>query len=65
MAENIQKYLIKEDYPSIIVWNRTATRADSLKKLGATLADSVEDAVAKADIIFTSVPHSQVFSANN
>lgn len=55
MAENLQKHLAKEDYPALIVWNRTASRADPLKKLGAVVGESVEDAVSKADIIFTCV----------
>ena len=55
MSENLQKHLSKEGYPPLIVWNRTASRADSVKKLGAIVADSVEDAVTKSDIIFSCV----------
>jgi 3-hydroxyisobutyrate dehydrogenase-like beta-hydroxyacid dehydrogenase len=55
MAENLQKHLTKEGYPPLIVWNRTASRADPLKTHGAIVANSVEDAVSKAEIIFTSV----------
>jgi 3-hydroxyisobutyrate dehydrogenase-like beta-hydroxyacid dehydrogenase len=55
MSENLQKHLSKEEYPPLIVWNRTASRADSVKKLGAIVAESVEDAVTKSDIIFSCV----------
>jgi 3-hydroxyisobutyrate dehydrogenase-like beta-hydroxyacid dehydrogenase len=54
MSENLQKQLAKEGYP-LIVWNRTASRADPLKPHGALVAESVEDAVSKAEIIFTCV----------
>lgn len=55
MATNLQKYLSKEGYPPLIVFNRTASRADPLKSQGATVAESVEDAVTKSDIIFSCV----------
>ena len=55
MSENLQKHLSKEGYPALIVWNRTASRADSVKKLGAIVADSVEDAVTKSNIVFSCV----------
>ncbi len=35
MAENLQKRLSKEGYPPLIVYNRTASRADPLKTKGA------------------------------
>jgi 3-hydroxyisobutyrate dehydrogenase-like beta-hydroxyacid dehydrogenase len=55
MAKNLQKYLSKEGYPPLIVHNRTSSRADPLKSSGAIVADSVEDAVSKSDIIFSCV----------
>jgi 3-hydroxyisobutyrate dehydrogenase-like beta-hydroxyacid dehydrogenase len=55
MAENLQKYLTKEGYPPLTAWNRTASRADPLKTHGAIVANSVEDAVSKVEIIFISV----------
>ena len=55
MSDNIQKYLIKEGYPPLIVYNRTASKADPLKKYGVIVAESVEDAVSKSDIIFSCV----------
>jgi len=56
MADNIQKYLKKEQYPSLIVFNRTASRADPLKEHGVIVAKSIEEAVQKSDIIYTCVP---------
>jgi 3-hydroxyisobutyrate dehydrogenase-like beta-hydroxyacid dehydrogenase len=55
MATNLQKFLAKEGYPNLIVYNRTASRADSLKELGVTIANTVEEAVKKSEIIFTTV----------
>ena len=55
MAENLQKHLSKEGYPPLIVYNRTASRADPLKTQGAIVAESVKDAVSKSDIIFSCV----------
>jgi 3-hydroxyisobutyrate dehydrogenase-like beta-hydroxyacid dehydrogenase len=55
MATNLQKYLSKEGFPALIVYNRTASRADPLKELGVTVASSIEEAVNKSEIIFTTV----------
>ena len=55
MAANIQKFLAKEGYPPLIVWNRTPSRADPLKEHGVLVAKSLEEAVEKSDIIFTCV----------
>jgi 3-hydroxyisobutyrate dehydrogenase-like beta-hydroxyacid dehydrogenase len=55
MAANLQNYLSKESYPPLIVYNRTASRADPLKELGVMGAASVEDAVSEADIVFSCV----------
>jgi glutamyl-tRNA reductase len=55
MATNLQKHLAKEGYPPLIVWNRTASRADPLTPLGALVASSVENAVSKSDIVFSCV----------
>ena len=55
MAGNLQKHLSKEGYPSLIVYNRTASRADPLKSQGVIVANSVENAVSKSDIIFSCV----------
>jgi 3-hydroxyisobutyrate dehydrogenase-like beta-hydroxyacid dehydrogenase len=62
MSMNLQKYLSKEGYPALIVWNRTASRADPLKPLGATVASTVEEAVSKSDIIFSCVTSPPFFA---
>jgi 3-hydroxyisobutyrate dehydrogenase len=61
MATNLQKYLSNEGYPELIVYNRTASRAHPLKELGVTVASSIEEAVNKSDIIFTTVPTPSAF----
>lgn len=55
MAKNILQKA-KLDSP-VIVWNRTTSKAEDLSKEfgNSTVASSPEDAVAKADIVFTSV----------
>jgi 3-hydroxyisobutyrate dehydrogenase-like beta-hydroxyacid dehydrogenase len=55
MANNIQKFLQKESYPPLIVFNRTASRADEIKDSHVKVADTLEAAVGPADIIFTCV----------
>jgi len=46
--------LLKAGFP-LVVWNRTASRADSLVSAGARLAASVKEAAAAADILITIV----------
>lgn len=46
--------LLKAGY-SLIVWNRTTSRADSLVAAGATLAQSVREVAAAADVLITIV----------
>ncbi|CAD0024093.1 unnamed protein product [Aureobasidium pullulans] len=52
MAENLQKYLAKNDQ-SLIFNNRTMASGDSLKGLGASPASSFGELVTKSDVIFT------------
>ncbi|THW35195.1 3-hydroxyisobutyrate dehydrogenase [Aureobasidium pullulans] len=54
MAENLQKYLAKNDQ-SLIFNNRTMASGDSLKGLGASPASSFGELVTKSDVIFTMV----------
>jgi len=61
MADNLQKYLAKEGFPPLIVHNRTTSRANTLKQQGVIVAESVEDAVSKSDIIFSCVRWWSVF----
>jgi 3-hydroxyisobutyrate dehydrogenase len=46
--------LLKAGFP-LTVWNRTASRADSLVAAGARLADSPREAAAAADVLITIV----------
>lgn len=46
MAGHLQK-----KFPNIVVWNRTASRCDSLRDAGAEVASSPAAAAAKADVI--------------
>ena len=46
--------LLKAGFP-LVVWNRTASRADSLVAAGARLATSPKEAAAAADILITIV----------
>jgi 3-hydroxyisobutyrate dehydrogenase-like beta-hydroxyacid dehydrogenase len=46
--------LLKAGFP-LVVWNRTASRADSLAAAGARLAASPKEAAAAADILITMV----------
>ncbi|TIA39678.1 3-hydroxyisobutyrate dehydrogenase [Aureobasidium pullulans] len=54
MAENLQKYLAKNDQ-SLIFNNRTMASGDSLKGLGASPTSSFGELVTKSDVIFTMV----------
>jgi 3-hydroxyisobutyrate dehydrogenase-like beta-hydroxyacid dehydrogenase len=54
MAENLQKYLAKND-ESLIFNNRTMASGDNLKSLGATPAESFGELVKKSDVVFTMV----------
>src|SRR5262247_669568 len=46
--------LLKAGFP-LVVWNRTASRADSLVAAGARLAASPKEAAAAADVLITIV----------
>lgn len=50
MASNIQR----AGFP-LTVWNRSAEKAQTLKAAGATVAQTPKDAVAKADIVVSSL----------
>jgi len=54
MGRPIGHNLLKAGF-SLTVWNRTASRADSLRAAGATLAGSPQDAAATSDVLITIV----------
>ncbi|KAJ4166585.1 hypothetical protein NW765_007825 [Fusarium oxysporum] len=55
MATNLQKHLTSAGAPSLIYYNRTISRGDSLKSLGAQPAPSAKDLVGNCDTIFLSL----------
>ncbi|KAM5385081.1 hypothetical protein ACJA88_002928 [Fusarium oxysporum] len=55
MATNLQKHLTSTGAPSLIYYNRTISRGDSLKSLGAQPAPSAKDLVGNCDTIFLSL----------
>lgn len=59
MGSRMAANLIKAGY-QVNVWNRTASAADPLVKLGATLAQSVQTAIEGAEIIITMLSTPQV-----
>lgn len=54
MAENLQKYLSKNEQ-SLIFNNRTMSAGDNLKSLGASPVSSFGELVKKSDVVFTMV----------
>ena len=55
MSKNLQKYLSSISAPPLIYTNRTLSRGESLKELGAVPAETVGDVAKKSDIIFSCV----------
>jgi 3-hydroxyisobutyrate dehydrogenase-like beta-hydroxyacid dehydrogenase len=55
MSKNLQKYLSSINAPALIYTNRTLSRGDSLKSLGAVPAETATDVAKKSDIIFSCV----------
>ncbi|KAM0194781.1 hypothetical protein ACHAPA_009184 [Fusarium lateritium] len=55
MATNLQKHLSSKNDLNLIYYNRTITRGDPLKDLGAQPASTAKDLVTKSDIIFFSL----------
>jgi len=54
MGKPMGHNLLKAGFP-LVVWNRTAARANSLVAAGARLADSPQEAAAAADVLITIV----------
>ncbi|GKU20243.1 unnamed protein product [Fusarium langsethiae] len=55
MATNLQKHLISTGASNLIYFNRTISRGDPLKDIGARPASSARDLVANSDVIFMSL----------
>lgn len=54
MGASIVKHLLREDY-DVVVYTRTKAKAEPLVEAGARWADTVGQAVAQADVLFTMV----------
>ncbi|KAI0137103.1 6-phosphogluconate dehydrogenase [Xylariales sp. AK1849] len=63
MAKNLQKYLSSTDAPGLVYTNRTLSRGDSLKALGASPVDTVSEVAKRSDIIFSCVSNDAVLKS--
>ena len=54
MGKSMVSHLLKAGY-QVTVYNRTLSKAESLKEIGAKVSSTVEEAVMDADMIFTMV----------
>lgn len=52
MGSALAKQLIQRGH-EVVVWNRTPARCEPLKELGATMATTAEEAVARAGLVIT------------
>ncbi len=59
MGSALTRALLASGYP-VTVWNRTPSRAESLREAGATIALELEDAVAASDVTVMSVANQAV-----
>lgn len=55
MATNLQKYTIAQSLPPINYTNRTLSKGDSLKAMGATPYTTISELVQNSNIIFCSI----------
>ncbi|KAF4982097.1 hypothetical protein FZEAL_2203 [Fusarium zealandicum] len=55
MATNLQKHLVSLGAPSLLYFNRTISRGDSLKELGGQPSPTARELVANSDIVFMSL----------
>ncbi|KAK1540862.1 6-phosphogluconate dehydrogenase [Colletotrichum paranaense] len=60
MSTNLQKFLSSSGAPNLIYTNRTLSRGDSLKELGAIPAETVSEVAKKSEIIFSCVSNDAV-----
>ncbi|WQF78933.1 Putative 6-phosphogluconate dehydrogenase, NADP-binding, 6-phosphogluconate dehydrogenase, domain 2 [Colletotrichum destructivum] len=60
MSRNLQKFISSSGAPSLIYTNRTLSRGDSLKELGAIPAETVGEVARKSDVIFSCVSNDAV-----
>ncbi|KAG9306316.1 hypothetical protein G9A89_018199 [Geosiphon pyriformis] len=62
MALNLQNHLKENSRTPLVVYNRTASKAQALAEAGATVAHSLAEVVEKANIIFTSLANDQALT---
>ncbi|KAK4702317.1 hypothetical protein P7C70_g3902, partial [Phenoliferia sp. Uapishka_3] len=55
MATNLQKHLASRSLPPLLFTNRTLSRGDPLKALGASASSSPTDIFSKCDLIFSCI----------
>tara|TARA_R110002060_G_scaffold27289_6_gene37136 strand:+ start:144 stop:389 length:246 start_codon:yes stop_codon:yes gene_type:complete len=55
MSKNLQKYLASTSAPALLYTNRTLSRGESLKALGAVPFETVKEVASKSEIIFSCV----------
>lgn len=65
MSKNLQKHLSISAAPPLIFTNRTLSRGDSLKALGATPVKSVGDVAKMCDVIFSCVMFPYIFESKD
>lgn len=58
MSQNLQKFLSTSGAPPLVYTNRTLSRGEPLKKLGAIPAETVSEVAKRSDIIFSCVGES-------
>nr|CAG8506451.1 10937_t:CDS:2 [Entrophospora candida] len=64
MATNLQKYLAVNQFPNLLVYNRTYSKAQSLaESVGAIATQSLQDVAEQANIIFTCLLNDQAVSS--
>ena len=63
MGKPMGANLLKSGFP-LIVWNRTASRADSLVKDGAKLAANPRELASQVDVLITIVSDPQIGRAH-
>ncbi|KAI2615832.1 6-phosphogluconate dehydrogenase [Hypoxylon sp. NC1633] len=63
MSMNLQKYLSSSGAPALIYTNRTLSRGEPLKALGASPAESAREVATKSEIIFSCVSNDAVLKS--
>jgi 3-hydroxyisobutyrate dehydrogenase-like beta-hydroxyacid dehydrogenase len=62
MATNLQNYLKSQNKEPLIVYNRSASKTESLVEIGAIAAQSLKQVSEQANIIFTSLKNDEAIN---